>query len=397
MNPAAPVLTAGSRRALVGFLFIGVLTAIPATALPTWNYHLQPPYLAIALHFACFALGVLAALRLSRPLLARFGSHRMLANSAALAAAAILLLEVVGPPAPAWGRHISLAIMGCALGGLMAASFQLLRHLYEQNSAATLNLAGGFLGLGALLVAFVSAVSFDWLDLRGALLLISVLGFASAAWLFRSAPPVETGQFDIGIRQALREARSPVHVLFAALLFFETAAELSVLSWTALHLILRSGMSPAMSLYLLSYYCLILLAGRFGAQAMLQHFPHRRLLLASSATSWLGILILSATDNSFGAILGLTLSAAGFSFVYPLLVERVGNRFQEYHSSLFHGIFGLAMLGGLLAPALIALVAHFTGEISAMTIPLWCSLIVFLILVAIWIESRISASRVVRS
>ena len=95
--------------------------------------------------------------------------------------------------------------------------------------------------------------------------------------------------------------------------------------------------------------------------------------------------------------MGLLLSALGFSFVYPLLVERIGSRFREYHSSLFHGIFGLGMLGGFLAPAVIALWADYSSEASAMSVPLVCSLFVFLLLLMLWIESKISGIRAARS
>jgi len=140
-----------------------------------------------------------------------------------------------------------------------------------------------------------------------------------------------------------------------------------------------------------------LLAGRIVAQTLMRHVAHRRLLLASAAMSWVGILMFGSTDNRFGALLGLSLAGFGFAFVYPLLVERIGNRFVEYQSSLFHGIFGLGMLGGFLAPAAIAFGAAWGSETSAMTVPLWCSLVVFVILALIWVESKISGSRVVRS
>ncbi len=393
--PGSP--QSGGRRALLGFFLIGVLIAIPAAALPAWNYHLQPPYLAIGFHFLSFALGVLFALRLNRWLLGRLGAHRTFGGALILAALGIVLAQAMTPPQPESGRHLAFALIGIALGGIMASTFQLLRHLYEQDSAATVNLAGGLMGLGALLTALLGALSYSWMEFRGVFLLLSLTPFAAAAWLFRQGEPTVIAPLDVGLRAALKESRSPVHVLFAALLFFETAAELSVLEWSALHMILRSGMSPSAALYLLSYYCLALLGGRFAAQAVLHRIPHRRLLLASAALSWLGILIFGSTDNYLGAVLGLTLCATGFSFVYPLLVERIGSRFREYHSSLFHGIFGLAMLGGFLAPALIAFGAHWASETSAMTVPLWCSLLVFLILVLIWVESKISASRVARN
>ncbi|MCX6612665.1 MAG: hypothetical protein NTW74_17660 [Acidobacteria bacterium] len=345
-------MPSASRRAFLGFFLIGVLVAIPGAALPAWGYHLQPPYLTIGFHFLSFAGGVLVALRLSRYFLSRFGVHRLLATSMLIAAMGIVMVEFSGPPRPEAARHFSLWLVGLAQGGIMAATFQLLRRLYEQDPAATVNLAGGLMGLGSLLTALLGALSYSWTEFDGLFILLALAPFGVGAWLYRLGMPMDPEIVDLGFHEVLRESKSPVHVLFAALLFFETAAELSVLQWVALHLILRAGMSPSAAMYFLSFYC---------------------------------------------AGFGLALSAVGFSFVYPLLVERIGSRFREYHSSLFHGIFGLGMLGGFLAPALIGFLASVSSESSAMAVPLWCSLLVFLLLLLLWVESKISASRVARS
>ncbi len=390
-------MPSASRRAFLGFFLIGVLVAIPGAALPTWGYHLQPPYLTIGFHFLSFAGGVLIALRLSRFFLARFGVHRLLAASMLIAAMGIVMVEFSGPPRPEVARHLSLSLVGLAQGGIMAATFQLLRRFYEQDPAATVNLAGGLMGLGSLLTALLGALSYSWTEFDGLFILLALAPFGVGAWLYRLGMPIDPEIVDLGFKEVLRESKSPMHVLFATLLFFETAAELSVLQWVALHLILRAGMSPSAAMYFLSFYCAALLGGRFVAQALLQRYPHRRLLLASAAMSWLGVLIFGSAENFWGAGFGLALSAIGFSFVYPLLVERIGSRFREYHSSLFHGIFGLGMLGGFLAPALIGFWANLTNEGSAMAVPLWCSLFVFLLLVLLWVESKLSASRVARS
>ncbi len=386
-----------NRRAFVGFFLIGVLISTPATTLLVWNYHLQPPYPVIGGHFLSFALGVLVALRTGRLLLARLGAHRLLAMSALAAAIGILMPEFSLPPAASALRHASFGILGVALGGVMAATFHLVQRLYEQDAAATVNLAGGLMGLGALLPALFSAISYSWTEFRGLFLLLALIPFGIALFVLRHKPAGDLPGLNLGFVDVLREFRSPVHLLFAALLFFETAAELSVAQWAPLHLVLGSGMSPAAALYFLAFYCLALLTGRFAAQAMLRRYSHRRLLLASAAMSWIGISIFSTANNMTGAALGLALSAFGFSFVYPLLVERIGARFREYHSSAFHGVFGLGMLGGFLAPALIAFWAAFSGEAAAMTLPLVCSFLVFVLLALLSVESKISAARVDRN
>jgi fucose permease len=390
LNPAGIQNHGADRRAFLGFFLIGVLLAIPGAALPAWDYHLQPPYLAIGFHFLSFAIGILLSLRTSTIFLHRFGAHRLLAASLLMAALGIILVEFSAPPSPQIARHLSLGIVGLAQGAMMAATLQLLRRLYERDPAATINLAGGLMGLGSLLTALLGALAYSWTEFDGLFILLALAPFGAAAWFFRQGFPVDSEIIDLGFKEVLTEARSPVHVLFACLLFFETAAEVSVLQWAALHLILRSGMSPSAAMYFLSF-------GRFVAQALLQRFPHRRLLLVSAGMSWLGILIFGSTNNFLGAVMGLSLSAIGFSFIYPLLVERIGSRFREFHSSLFHGIFGIGMLGGFLAPAVIAFWANLSSESSAMTVPLWCSLMVFLLLLMLWVEAKISGIRAARS
>jgi fucose permease len=386
-----------SRRAFLGFLLIGTLISIPATALPAWDYHLQPPFLAIGLHFLSLAFGVFLTLRLGAFVLRRFSTHQVFLFGLAVASAALLALEFCAPPQPIGWRHGAFFLIGIAMGSLMGATFQMLQPLYEQNPAATVNLAGGFLGLGALLPALIGALAYVWTEFRGLYIVLALVPAALCFTLRPNGTGTKSPAAGETLGAMLREIQSPMHVLFALLLFFETAAELSVAQWTGLHLILRSGMAPSTALYFLCFYCLCLLGGRFLAQAMLAQFSHRRLLLASAAMSWLGLTIFSTTLNATGAVLGLSLSALGFSFVYPLLVERIGSRFREYHSNLFHGIFGLGMLGGFLAPAVIGFWAAWGGESTAMTVPLWCSLLVFLLLLLLWVESKISASRVPRS
>ncbi|WP_162179970.1 MFS transporter [Bryobacter aggregatus] len=390
---ARPLYGNTSRRSFLGFFVIGILISTPATALLVWDYHFQPPYLSIGFHFLSYAVGVLCALRLGNFWLAILGAHRVLAAALLIASVGMALLEYASPPASSALRHTSFALLGLALGGIIASTFQLMQRLYERDPAATVNVAGGLIGTGALVPALMSALAYSWTAFQGFFGFLALAPAAAAAFLLSQKSTAEPSRLDLGFVAALRELRSPVHILFAALLFFETAAELSVAQWAALHLVLHAGMSPSTALYFLSFYFLSLLGGRFAAQAMLQRFPHRRLLLASAAMSWLGILILGSASNFLGAGLGLALSACGFSFVYPLLVERIGSRFREYHSSMFHGIFGLGMIGGFLAPTVIAFWASLSGETSAMTVPLWCSLLVFLLLVLLWIESKISASR----
>lgn len=295
-------------------------------------------------------------------------------------------------------RHTLFLIIGLAMGALMESCADRAEPLYEQNHSGTVNLSGGLFGLG-MLVCSLGAVFFNSMDeLRrfAPLVGIALLAFVTQQARTSASRPARSS-LKSGWSRSLRELRSPVHVLFAAILLFETASEFSILQWSTLHLILRCGISPASSLMFLSFYAFCLLAGRYLAQAAIRQYSGRMLLLISALTALTGLFIFETVNNTVGAVVGLGFSAVGFSFVYPLLVEKIGDRFQEYRYGEFHGIFGWALLGGFLAPAMIGFWSAMDQETVAMSLPFWSSFMVFLLLVVVWIESKINALQAPRS
>jgi fucose permease len=394
-SPSSALYISGaSRQALTGFFLIGLFIALPGSLLPAWGYHFRPNFAAIALHFLCQTAGVVILLRLARRTLLWLGAQRTMIASLAVAVLGIACLGLSGGWGDGYltlGRNSGLFLVGLACGGLMASAFHLVQPLYEHDPAATVNLSGGLLGLGSLLPSLLGAMAYSLSSFEGLYWVLAAPPALVAFVLYRAGSRAEPALPDLGFREVFEELRSPVHVLFAAILFFQTAAELAIAGWTSLHLILRIGMSPSASLLCLSFYWFCLVMGRLVAQSLLRKLPHRRLLLISAAMGWLGILLLAATDNRLGALLGLGLTAVGFAFVYPLLVERIGSRFREYHASLFHGIFGIGMMGGFLAPALSGWVAEEGGISWAMAVPMGASFMVFLLLFAIWVESKLSS------
>ena len=102
-------------------------------------------------------------------------------------------------------------------------------------------------------------------------------------------------------------------------------------------------------------------------------------------------VVLSVTDNRFGAISGILLVGAAFAPIYPLVVEKIGHRFPDYHPGFFNGIFSFAMAGGLLAPCLLGYFASYWGVGVVMSLPLAGSVVVFLLLMLIGLEARLRA------
>jgi hypothetical protein len=72
-----------------------------------------------------------------------------------------------------------------------------------------------------------------------------------------------------------------------------------------------------------------------------------------------------------------------------LVVENIGARFPHYHPGFFNGIFSLALTGGMLAPATLGYAAEVWGIGIVMMLPMIGSMIVCVLVVVIWLESKL--------
>ena len=118
--------------------------------------------------------------------------------------------------------------------------------------------------------------------------------------------------------------------------------------------------------------------------------------MANVVTAMLGCIMLALTNNEFGATIGILLVGFSFSIIYPLVVERIGARFPNYHPGYYNGIFSFALTGGLLAPWLLGYLADWSGVQVVMLLPMVGTCAVFLLLLAIMIESKLSGRGLLR-
>ena len=309
-----------------------------------------------------------------------------------LAAGALLALAFFSPPFAPWWRLPGIFLLGCAAGILHTAIFHAISPLYRHDPAATVNLAGIFFGFGCLAVAVIISRAFYvytapaiqiWIALIPGMFAIA---FAKAK-MTRTLEPHAPSP-----RAILSELKAPGAVLLSLLLFFQMGNEWAIAGWLALFLSQRLGMSPPAAIMVLAVYWMALLFGRVAAQWILPRVRHTRMLMASACVSMFACLVLLSTDNQFGAISGVILLGISFAPVYPLVVERIGQRFPDYHPGFYNGIFSFALVGGLLAPCTLGYFAWLIDVRVVMGLPLLGSAMILLLLVLMWIEARLSPS-----
>ncbi len=388
-NPRFPSPAGG--RALAGFLLSGFLLALLGAILPAWGYHRDPPdFVAVGNYFLSLALGIVSAAVLARRLLARFRSVFPLVFSCSLACMSLAYLAMVSPPASAWWRVAGLFVLGIGAGLLNMALFQAISGNYQFDATGTVIRGGIWYGLGCLTATLLVAGTFYAYTVPVILAVMAAVPAVFAVVYARSSCDLRPPPGQPGLRQALKDFRSPGAILFALVLFFQFGNEWSIAGWLPLFLIRRVGLSPKAALMILAIYWFFLLAGRLAAVAVLPHVRHGRLLLGSVACAMFGCLILYSTQSGFGAASGVLFVGAGFVSIYPLVAEAIGRRFPNYHPGFFSGIFSVAVLGGLLAPATLGYIAQAWGVGVLIGIPLFGISMVMMLLPLIWLESKVT-------
>jgi fucose permease len=377
-------------KALAGFLLSGFLFALLGALLPAWGYHLHAGFVTVGNYFLCLAVGVIGASVFSRRLWEMAGLSALLVVACTLACVALLYLASVSPPAPAGWRYAGLLALGTANGWLHSGLFRAISPAYRGEPATAVVAGGVFFGIGCVAAAALVSGAFYAYSVRGILMLAAVIPGAFAGWYAVTRFPATEPSAAPSLRQALHDFRSPPAVLLAVLLFFQFGNEWALAGWLPLFLIRRLGISPESSLMLTALYWMALLLGRLAALLLLPTVRHMRLLMVSAMAAQLGCIILVFTNNRFGAIAGILLVGAGFASIYPLAAEKIGLRFPYYHPGVFNGIFSLAVLGGLLAPASIGYLAEAGGLWVVMGVPFLGTAMVTLLVLLIWLEARLA-------
>ncbi|MBL8230270.1 MAG: MFS transporter [Bryobacterales bacterium] len=389
--PTPEVTPAATTRAVLsGFFLLGLLLAFLGAIVPTWGYHLSSDYLEVGNYFLSLVGGILLSVPVGERFLKRGQLRLPLVLTASLAAGSLFFLAAFGPPWPAPFRMAGLAACGFSAGLLHSGLFTAISPIYRRDPAATVNLSGLMFGLGALTTALFVASTFYVYKSSAILFFLGVIPALLAGQFARMRmPPVDERPPG---RDMSTGFQGPAAYLFSLLLFFQFGNEWAIAGWLPLFLVQRLGISPSTSLLLLALYWLALILGRFAVLAILPTISHSRLLLASVVSAMLGCIILTFTNNLFGASVALILVGGGFASIYPLVVEKIGGRFQYYHPGHFNGFFSFAVTGGLLAPASLGYFAHWMGIGVIMGLPLVGSIAVVLLLILIWLETKLHQS-----
>ena len=384
------------RKSVSAFLVSGMLMSFLGAILPSWQYHLKADFTEVGYYFLALNLGLLLSAGIGEIVLRRRGVKTLLVLANAVACGGFLFLALSSPPAPASWRLAGMLWIGIGAGLLNGGAFHAISPLYKHDRAATVNLAGAMFGFGCVLTALLVAGTYYVYTVPSILVLFALVPGFYAGICAKASLRGEAVSNSTPVAQLVRDFRNPGAVLFSLLLFFQFGNEWSIAGWLPLFLIRRLGISPEDSLLMLALFWLALLVGRIASQVILKRMSHGLLLLSSIVSALLGTIVLASTNNRFGAVMGILFVGAGYASIYPLVVEKIGHRFPYYHPGFYNGIFSFAITGGFLAPWTLGYFTAAWGIQAVMIVPLFGTCMVFLLVLLIMLEAKLSGLAEVR-
>jgi fucose permease len=372
------------RSAMGGFFLLGGLMALLGAALPVWLNYFHFDLATAGNYFLAFNLGIFASAAVSRQLLGKLGLRGVLVMACGLTAASLPV--VAGIYSPLW-MIAPLLVLGFATGMLTTGTSWLIFDTMMAPVASTmLSLAGVFFGWGA-----VSFTLLLWLRAQpSSLQAAAVLPALLAALYWRQRILEEPALQAMPLRLAAGTTRSPAAVLLAVALFFQSGSEWAAGGWMAVYWVRKLGVNREAALFGLALYWTSLTLGKvLGRRAPWLTTPFRQ-LSAGAGVALFGCLVLLSATGKGGLGVGSICLGAGLGALYPLIIGMIGERFRYYHPGFFNGLLSLSLIGGMLAPWSVGLLAHLWVIEWAVWVPAAGIGMVYVLLVVLLVEGRLS-------
>ncbi len=356
------------------FVF-GIILGLPGTVLglPEVAAQFQLTLADRGTLISTLFVGLLVGSALSGPLVDTAGQRATLTFSAALVAACLPLVAAASSFAMAVG---AMAVLGLAAAGMNTASNALSSDLFPHERGRRMNRMALVVGLGGLAMPLATALgagTISWRDVVNAGAALAALVTMAGALAASPAGPAAAPRPRSALALA-RLVRQPGFVWFGILLMLGAATEASVAGWTSTFLT-ASGFGPEGATWALSSHWLGLIAGRVvlaGRVDVAKGAAIGRAALAGAVC----LLIFVATASAW--VLAASPFAIGLAIavIVPTSLALAGDRYPGNAGTLFGLLLTLAQVGGIVAPALIGVIAERAGVRAGLSILVFNCLLV---------------------
>lgn len=359
--------------AFAGMFLFGIVMALLGAVLPVLSGLVEFGLADVGMLFLVMNLCILATSLALGPLMDRHGTRPPLVIGPALIGAGLGLLGAADVFRQLlWG----VGLLGVGGGAVNAASNTLVADLHEDPGAknAALNRLGVVFGFGALLLPFAMGLLLETIGLVGILSAAAALCALVAVYNAVPAfpPPKQAGRLPLG--QAARFLRDPVVLLFAAMLFFESANEFIVGGYVSTFLTREIGLGVRAVAWVVAAYWAGLILARVAWSRVALRVAGPRIVIGCALFAAAGTAVLASARQPSVAVAATVFTGAALSGVFPTALGIVGTRYASYTGTVFGLLFTAALCGGVILPWLAGQIASARG----LRAPLWLVAVSFL-------------------
>jgi fucose permease len=388
---AATVRSPGrtSAAAYAGMFLFGIVMALLGAVLPALSERLRFGLAQVGTLFLVMNLCLLVASLALGPLMDRHGTKPPLVLGPVLIGAALAVLATAG----AYGRLLwGVALLGVGGAAVNSAGNTLIADLHADPRAknAALNLLGVFFGFGALLLPFAMGLLLAAMGVGGILAAAALLCLAVAVHnaLLAFPPPKQAAR--VPLRAAARFLRDPVVLLFAALLFFESANEFIAGGYISSFLTREMGLTVRGASWTVAAFWAALMLARAGLSRVALRVPGPRIVMGCALLSAAGMAVLASAQRPAVAVAATVFVGGTLSGIFTTALGIVGARYAAFTGTVFGLLFTAALSGGTTLPWIAGLVAEAHGLRAA----LWLVAASFLAVAGLqWAATRTAGAR----
>lgn len=381
-----PIRTPAGMRSLMlsawaGIFVFGIVMATLGAILPSLFERIQFNKSEAGNLFFFMNLAMLGMSVVFGPVVDRFGYRIFLALCCLLVAVSFFLFTI----APTYSLLVTAALfLGVGGGGLNGGSNALTSDLSPESRSAALNLLGIFFGFGALLIPFLIGTLLSSLGLHVILIVATVLSLIPfVLFILLRFPKAKQAQ-GFPMRRAARVIGHPLLWLCGFLLFFQSGNEFTVGGWISTYLNENFRFSRMSASLVLAGYWGAMMVGRLVvSRKLVRVLKNETLILSSAILALAGTTLVASAPSGILAAVGVVLAGFGFAAIFPTTLAIAGEAFSDLTGTAFSVIFMVALAGGMTAPWLVGKVAEVSGLRTGLVIPVVCSAMIIVLLLAI--------------
>jgi FHS family glucose/mannose:H+ symporter-like MFS transporter len=344
--------------ACAGMLLFGIVMLSLGSLLPALCAKFSLDTVSAGTLATLLPFGILAGSLLFGPVVDRFGYKTLLAVCTVLVA---LSMEGVARASAVVLLQACIFVIGFGGGVLNGATNALAADISEEGRGARLSLLGVFFGIGALgmpaLLGLLSSYFRQETILQG----MGAFVLAVALFYFSIRFPVPKQAQGFPLAKGLSLITDTTLLLFAFILFFESAMEGMLNTWTTTFLQHAVAATAERALFALS--CLVgsLTAARLLLSRLLRFMSMWTALFAGVALLAAGGILLATARTYEVAIPALVLAGMGCAPVFPVILGAVADRFAALSGTAFSVALAIGLIGNMTLNYLVGIAANSYG------------------------------------